>query len=219
MTSPAAASLPTAPLLLFQGDSITDAGRDRNRPAPNDAAGLGAGYVTRIAGVLLGRHPRAGWRLVNRGVSGDRVVDLLARWPRDTLHLQPDLVSVLVGVNDTWHAYNHHNGVSVARYEEIYRLLLRDVRAARPQCRLVLGEPFALPGGEFAAEWMPELRERSVVVRRLAQEFGAAFVAYQTCFDAALAEYTAAELAPDGVHPSPLGHELMAQAWLAAVGI
>ncbi|MBI5425825.1 MAG: SGNH/GDSL hydrolase family protein [Opitutae bacterium] len=219
MTFPAAVSFPVAPLLLFQGDSITDAGRDRSRPVPNDAAGLGAGYVTRIASALLGRHPRAGWRLVNRGVSGDRVVDLLARWPRDALHLQPDLVSVLVGVNDTWHAYNNSNGVSVERYEEIYRLLLRDLCVARPQCRLVLGEPFALPGGEFAADWMPELRERSAVVRRLAQEFGAAFVAYQACFDAALAEYTVAELAPDGVHPSPLGHELMAQAWLAAAGL
>lgn len=219
MTSPATVSLPAAPLLLFQGDSITDSGRDRSRTSPNDAAGLGAGYVTRIASALLGRHPRAGWRIANRGVSCDRVVDLLARWPRDTLHLQPDLVSVLVGVNDTWHAHNNHNGVSVARYEEIYRLLLSDVRAARPQCRLVLGEPYALLGGEFADAWMPELRERSTVVRRLAEEFDAAFVPYQECFDAALGKYSLAELAPDGVHPSPIGHELMAQAWLTAAGL
>lgn len=212
-------SLPAHAVILFQGDSITDCLRDRTRTWPNDPAALGAGYVGRIAGDLLAQHPGAGWRFLNRGISGDRVVDLLGRWRRDTLALEPDLVSILVGVNDTWHESLFGNGVPVARYEELYRLLLADTRAARPQCRLVLGEPFALPGGEFKAEWMPELRERGAVVRRLAGEFGAAFVPYQQMFDAAQKKYTATELAADGVHPSPLGHQLMTVAWREAAGL
>ena len=108
------------------------------------------------------------------------------------------------------------NGISVARYAELFRMLLEDTRAARPQCRIVLGEPFALPGGEFKPEWRSELHQRGEVVRQLAAEYGAAFVPYQAMFDAAQARYTAAELAADGVHPSPLGHQLMVKAWREA---
>lgn len=219
MTAAPAASLPTQAVFLFQGDSITDCLRDRTRAWPNDPAALGAGYAGRIAGDLLAQHAGAGWKFFNRGISGDRIIDLLGRWRKDTLALQPDVVSILVGVNDTWHESLFGNGVSVARYAELYRMVLADARAARPQCRLVLGEPFALPGGEFKAEWLPELRERGAVVRRLAQEFGAAFVPYQQMFDAAQKKYAAAELAADGVHPSPLGHQLMAAAWREAAGL
>lgn len=208
--------LPDHAVILFQGDSITDCLRDRTRTWPNDPAALGAGYAGRIAGELLEAHPGAGWRFFNRGVSGDRVVDLLGRWRSDALALKPDLVSVLVGVNDTWHEALNGNGISVARYAELYRMLLEDTRAARPQCRIVLGEPFALPGGEFKPEWRSELHQRGEVVRQLAAEYGAAFVPYQAMFDAAQARYTAAELAADGVHPSPLGHQLMVKAWREA---
>jgi acyl-CoA thioesterase-1 len=211
--------LPDHPVLLFQGDSITDCLRDRTRSWPNDPAALGAGYVGRVAGDLLAQHPGAGWRFYNRGISGDRSVDLLGRWRRDALALQPDVVSILVGVNDTWHEHLTGNGISVARYAELYRMLLADTRQARPQVRLVLGEPFALPGGEFKAEWHAELRERAAVVRQLAQEFGAAFVPYQGMFEAAMKQYSAAELAADGVHPSPLGHQLMARAWREAAAL
>jgi lysophospholipase L1-like esterase len=211
--------LPPKAVVLFQGDSITDCLRDRTRSWPNDPAALGAGYVGRLAGDLLAESPGAGWQFHNRGISGDRSVDLLARWRRDTLALKPDLVSILVGVNDTWHEFLNGNGVPVARYAELYRMILADTRAARPGVRLVLGEPFSLPGGDFKAEWVPELRERATVVRELAREFSAAFVPYQQMFDEARSRYSAAELAADGVHPSPLGHQLMAQAWRAAAGL
>jgi lysophospholipase L1-like esterase len=212
-------ALPANAVVLFQGDSITDCLRDRTRSWPNDPAALGAGYAGRVAGDLLAAHAGAGWRCLNRGISGDRVVDLLGRWRRDALAFQPDLVSVLVGVNDTWHEHLTGNGIAVARYAELYRMLLQDTRAARPDCVLVLGEPFALPGGEFKDEWIPELRERGAAVRRLAAEFGAVFVPYQEMFDAARKKHPDAELAADGVHPSPLGHRLMAEAWREAVGI
>lgn len=211
--------LPDNSVLLFQGDSITDCLRDRTRSWPNDPAALGAGYVGRIAGDLLALRPGAGWKIYNRGISGDRTVDLLGRWRRDTLALQPDVVSILVGINDTWHEHLAGNGVSVPRYAEFYRMLLADTLQARPRARLVLGEPFALPGGEFKGAWFDELRARGQVVRHLAKEFGAAFVPYQGMFDAACQRYSAAELAADGVHPSPLGHQLMAQAWRDAAAL
>jgi lysophospholipase L1-like esterase len=193
--------------------------RDRTRSWANDPAALGAGYAGRLAGDLLAQCPRAGWQFYNRGVSGDRVVDLLGRWRRDALALKPSLVSVLVGVNDTWHEYHFGNGVPVARYLELYRMILEDTRQALPGVRLVLGEPFALPGGEFKESWVPELRERAQAVRRLAQEFHATFVAYQTIFDQAMQSTPASQLAADGIHPSPLGHQLMAQAWRTATGL
>jgi acyl-CoA thioesterase-1 len=208
--------LPAKAVVLFQGDSITDCTRDRTRSGPNDPSTLGAGYAGRVAGDLLAQPNAAGWRFYNRGISGDRVVDLLGRWRRDALALQPDLVSILVGVNDTWHEHLFGNGVCVERYTELYRMLLQDTRAALPHCRVVLGEPFALPGGDFQAAWMTELHARAAVVRRLAQEFGAAFVPYQEMFDAARRRHADAELAADGVHPTPLGHRLMADAWLQA---
>jgi lysophospholipase L1-like esterase len=211
--------LPNNTVLLFQGDSITDCLRDRTRSWPNDPAALGAGYVGRIAGDLLAQHPGAGVQIYNRGISGDRTVDLLGRWRRDALALQPDVVSILVGVNDTWHEHLTGNGISVARYAELYRMLLADTLQARPRVRLVLGEPFALPGGEFKDAWFDELRARGAVVRQLAQEFGATFVSYQGTFDAALKRFSAAELAADGVHPSALGHQLMAQTWREAAAL
>lgn len=211
--------LPHAAVLLFQGDSITDCLRDRTRPGPNDAAALGAGYVGRLAGDLLAENPGAGWRILNRGISGDRSSDLRARWVNDALAFEPDLVSILVGVNDTWHQYLNGKGIPVARYAECYREILADTRRTRPTVRLVLGEPFALPGGEFQDDWLAELRERAGVVRELAAEFGATFVPYQAMFDAALRTYSVVELAADGVHPSPVGHRLMAQAWRKAAGL
>jgi acyl-CoA thioesterase-1 len=223
MTTPPS-SLPDHPLprnavVLFQGDSITDCQRDRTRNCPNDPAALGTGYVGRLAGDLLAESPGAGWQFFNRGISGDRSADLLGRWRRDTLALKPDLVSILVGVNDTWHEHLTGNGVSVSRYAELYRMILDDTRCARPAVRLVLGAPFALPGGEFEEAWMGELRQRATVVRQLAQEFNAAFVPFQAMFEAAQKSYSTAELAADGVHPSPLGHQLMAKAWREAAAL
>jgi acyl-CoA thioesterase I len=213
------ANLPANSVLLFQGDSITDCSRDRTRTWPNDPAALGSGYVGRIAGDLAAEHPGAGWQFLNRGISGDRSIDLLARWRKDALRLQPHLVSILVGVNDTWHERLNGNGVPIERFGEIFRMLLVDLRREQPRVRLVLGEPFSLQGGDFKDEWRDELRKRSEVVRDLAREFSGSFVPYQDVFDRALDRFSPSELASDGIHPSPLGHRLMAEAWRRAVGI
>jgi lysophospholipase L1-like esterase len=206
--------------IVFQGDSITDAGRSREHEEADEPTGLGPGYVGLIAQALLAEPKNSGLKIFNRGISGNRVLDLLVRWEHDTLALEPDIISILVGVNDTWHRYLPGGvGIKVSRYATFYRMLIEDTLERRPRCQLVLCEPFALPGGQFRDEWMGELRERMAVVRELAREFKAIYVPFQEVFTQELKRRPAADLAADGVHPTPLGHQIMAEAWRGAVGL
>jgi len=204
-------------IILFQGDSITDAGRNRELSAPNVGAALGSGYVNLIAAHLLQTRPQDNLHIFNRGISGNRVTDLYARWKVDGINLQPDLISILIGVNDTWHEFMYGNGVEVDRYTTVYRLLLEYTKQRLPNVQLVLCEPFVLPCGVVTEGWIAEMAERRQVVRQLAAESGAIFVPFQSMFDAALAQAEPAYWAADGVHPTPAGHRLMTDTWLAAV--
>lgn len=201
-------------VILFQGDSITDCGRGRDAAGPN--AGLGAGYPFLCATRLLCDKAGDQIRIYNRGISGNRVVDLYARWKIDGLNLLPDVVSILIGVNDTWHEFNYKNGVDVPRYEKFYRMLLEWTREARPDVKLVLGEPFVFVGTAVTPDWVPEINQRRDVVRRLARDFGAIFIPFQDLFDAALKKAPGEHWLSDGVHPTSAGHQLMADAWLKA---
>ena len=200
--------------ILFQGDSITDCGRQRDPGEAN--IGLGSGYAMLSAAELLKRYPADKLTIFNRGISGNRVVDLYARWKIDCLNLKPDLLSILIGVNDTWHKFNHNNGVGLQRYERIYRELLTWTKESLPHIKLMLGEPFVLPFGAVNEEWLPEIAERRIIVKKLADEFDAAFIPYQTIFDQALQQAPAEYWLVDGVHPTLAGHSLMAAAWLEA---
>jgi len=204
--------------ILFQGDSITDAGRDRTRREVNDAAALGRGYAYLAAARLLADQPRLGLMLWNRGISGNRVPDLLARWQTDCIDLEPNLVSILIGVNDLWHKFDGRYTGSVADFEQGYRELLEQTRQALPQATIVLCEPFVLRTGVVSAKWFPEFDQRRAVAGRLAREYQTRFVPFQSNFDRALADDSApAYWAADGVHPTAAGHQLLADAWLAAV--
>jgi lysophospholipase L1-like esterase len=204
--------------ILFQGDSITDTERDRNRAAPNDAAAMGNGYAYLAMARLLADHPRLGLRVFNRGISGNRVPDLAQRWSVDCSSLEPDVLSILIGINDLWHKTEGRYSGSVRDYETGYRALLEQTRRALPQVRLVIGEPFALRCGAVTERWFPEFEERRQVAVELASEFGAPLVAFQSAFDRAIENGTKPEYwAADGVHPTPQGHQLMADAWLAVV--
>ncbi|MCF6174426.1 MAG: SGNH/GDSL hydrolase family protein [Victivallaceae bacterium] len=200
--------------ILFQGDSITDCGRDRETTTPN--IGLGAGYVHLSAAKLMARHPAADLSIFNRGVGGHRIVDLYARWKVDCINLRPDVLSVLVGINDTWHAFNNNNGVSPTRYERFYREMLWWTRKELPNIKFILGEPFALPVGAVDESWLPEINERRAIVKKLSEEFDAAFVPFQTIFDDASQKAKAEYWLSDGVHPTLAGHELISEAWLKA---
>lgn len=200
--------------ILFQGDSITDCGRTGSG---NPAESLGMGYPFFIAARL--RADRLGEEIdvVNRGISGHRVVDLYARWKVDTLNLKPDVLSILIGVNDTWHEFASQNGVEVPRYAEFYRKLIDWTRETLPGCRLVLCEPFVLETGVVTPEWVIEINQRRAVVKALADEYKTVFVPFQGVLsEAAKKAGNPAKLLGDGVHPTPCGHQLMADAWLKA---
>lgn len=203
-------------VVLFQGDSITDCGRSRDAGAVNGA--LGDGYAAYIAARLLAARPADGLRFLNRGISGNRIVDLYARIKADAINLNPTVLSVLIGVNDTWHEFGGQNGVAVPKYERVYRDYLSEVREALPKIRLVLCEPFVLGCGVVTADWVAEMNLRRAVTRKLAKEFKAVFVPFQAMFDKAVKEAPPAFWAGDGVHPTLAGHERMAAEWIKAVG-
>ena len=203
--------------ILFQGDSISDANRSRENTSANSPAALGSGYANLISAQLLHNHPADGLRFLNRGISGNRIVDLYARWKVDALNLQPDLISILIGVNDTWHGFMYQNGVEIERFATIYRLLLEWTRRELPDTQLVLCEPFVLHCGVVTEDWMQEMAERQVVVRQLASDSGAIFVPFQGVLDEALKLAPAEYWAQDGVHPTPAGHHLLAESWVKTV--
>lgn len=196
--------------IVFQGDSITDCGRNREETAPN--AGLGSGYVSLLASELLKRQPEV--KTYNRGVSGNRVVDLCARWKSETLNLNPDILSILIGVNDTWHGFMYNSGIDLERFDRFYRLLMDWTVAILPECKNILCEPFILPCGVVTAAWAEEMRQRTDLVRAIAKDYHALLVPFQDEFDLAMKRSPAEFWAADGVHPTLAGHELMKQAWL-----
>jgi len=210
-------SLAPAAVVVFQGDSVTASARDRTIAAPNDPAALGAGYPLLIAASILQGAARLAWQFFNRAVGGDKVPDLVSRWDADTLALNPNVVSVLIGVNDYWHRQRGYTG-TVADYETQYGTLLGATRRARPSVALVVLEPFVLRCGEVDGSWFPEFDERRAAAARVAERVGAAFVPLQAAFDAAAARTGPEHWAPDGVHPSPAGHALIAERWRVVVG-
>jgi lysophospholipase L1-like esterase len=202
-------------LILFQGDSITDCGRDRSPDVKdNDGPALGCGYAGMVAARSLADHPRLGLRFLNRGNSGHRVVDLYARWKMDAINLQPDILSILIGVNDTWHEFSSGNGVEPERYAQVYRMMLELTLQRLPDVRLVLCEPFILTCGVVIPAWAEDMRQRQRHVQDLAREFGAVFVPFQEMFNEACQHAPAEYWLPDGVHPSPAGHAKMADLWM-----
>ena len=189
------------PVIVFAGDSITDGERNTT------ADGLGDGYVR-----VLAAHPRLrGWRVVNRGISGNRAQDLRARWQTDVLDESPDVVSIFVGINEVWRRFDSGDATSDEQFEAELRALIEPLAGAR----LVLVEPFLLPRDEEQRGWSDELAGKVRVVRALAAELGAPLVPLDLTMRAA---GTASELAPDGVHPNALGHQLVADTWLAHAG-
>ena len=202
--------------ILFQGDSITDCGRAAAPAAGYSNGGRGPGYAGLVAARTMRDHPARDWNFINRGISGNRVVDLYARWRVDCVNLEPDVLSILIGVNDVWHE-NNRNGVDVPRFERFYRELLSWARAERPSIRLVVLEPFLCMSNDAAAAMLPEVVKRAEVAKAVAQDFDAAFVPLQRLFDEASRQAPPSYWAADGVHPTAAGHQLIADAWLEAM--
>lgn len=203
--------------ILFQGDSITDAGRSRT-----DNAELGIGYPTLVAGELGLTYPNK-YVMFNRGVSGNRVVDVYARIKQDIINIKPDIISILIGVNDVWHEIDWQNGIDADKYFNIYSLLIEEIKQALPDVKIMILEPFVLQGNatanneNYPNKWSifeEEVKKRAVKAKKIADQYNLPFVPLQDKFD------EAAQLAPnsywlkDGVHPTTAGHELIKREWI-----
>lgn len=199
-------------MVLFIGDSVTDCGRSRD-----DDSFLGSGYVGMIAAWYSALFPHQRTHFINRGISGNRVRDLRARWESDVIEPRPNLVSILIGINDTWRAFDSNDPTSTEDFERDYRAILEHTRAGIFS-QLVLCEPFVLPIPADRKAWRVDLDPRIQVVRQLAVEYSATLVPLDGIFaQAAAARRDLAFWTPDGVHPSPAGHALIAQAWLKTI--
>jgi lysophospholipase L1-like esterase len=202
---------------LFQGDSITDGNRTRDKDW-NHVMGHGYAYI--LASKLWYEHPGKGFRFLNRGVSGNKVTDLAARWQADALDLKPDVLSILVGINDVTAFLDGDAAFSAAQYEAGYGALLAQARQQLPAVQLVLGQPFILPVGRVKERWEAydgQVRQRQQIVKKLGARHGAIVVDFGQAFTKALAKAPADYWIWDGIHPMPAGHELMARAWLEQV--
>jgi lysophospholipase L1-like esterase len=208
-------------VILLQGDSITDAGRDKDNSISNSLPMLGNGYSLFIAGQLLAKEPARQLKIYNRGVSGNKVFQLRERWETECLAIRPDVLSILIGVNDYWHTLSGEYKGTAEVYENDYRDLLNHTKEKLPNVQLVIGEPFALSGGAAIEDnrWFPAFGAYRRAAKKLADEFGAVFVPYQAGFDAAVKLAPARYWSYDGVHPDLPGRQLMANLWLEATGL
>ena len=200
--------------IVFIGDSITDCDRQ------TDPLALGSGYVDMVARTLRSRGVDT--PIVNTGIAGDRVEHLRHRWQVDALDHAPALLSVFIGVNDTLGTFFQGRPTPLHQFEQGYvDLLDRAVAAGVP--RLIVVEPFFVGSDDDTVRWREgnefiheDLAPRRAVVRALADRYGATFVALQEPMMEAVAARGRPVVAPDGIHPSPVGHQLIADRWLAA---
>lgn len=205
--------------ILFQGDSITDAGRNRVAAAePNRQPPLGKGYAWLAAASLLVDRPKDNLRIFNRGISGNKVYQLDERWEEDCLDIKPDVLSILIGVNDIWHMLNGKYDGTLEKYEKDYTALIQRTKAALPEVKLVICEPFVLRCGAVDDKWFPKFDGYLAAARRVCEAAGATLVPFQKMFNQAIQHAPPEHWAKDGVHPSGAGAALMAHTWLNAVG-
>ncbi|WP_374164139.1 SGNH/GDSL hydrolase family protein [Arcticibacter sp. MXS-1] len=204
-------------VILFQGDSITDAGRTRTETSFNNVKALGSGYAFLAAADLLNNFPQKDLKIYNRGISGNKVYQLAERWDTDTIGLKPSVLSILVGVNDYWHMKNGNYSGTIKTYRDDFRALLERTKQKLPDLKLIIGEPYVLPGTSVDKSWFPAFHEYRYVARELADSFKATFIPYQTVYDEALKAAPASYWTPDGVHPSIAGARLMSVAWQEAI--
>lgn len=198
-------------VVLFQGDSITDAGRAKSNPDS-----MGNGYAMMAATAFTNAHPEMNVKFFNRGISGHRAKDLDARWKKDCLDIAPDIVSIMIGINDTWRRYDSNDPTSAEVYEHHYRNILAATQKTLG-AKLVLIEPFVLPHPPDRIKWREDLDPKIAVVRKLAKEFNATLLPLDGILAEACRKHEPAYWAQDGVHPTPNGHAFIADEWIKLV--
>ncbi len=200
-------------VILFQGDSITDCGRDRE-----DIKSLSHGYPGVVSSMYQLLFPGNEVTFINKGISGNRVVDLLARYDTDIKEIKPDFISILIGINDTWRRYDRNDPTSTEEFEEGYRELLEKIKLDLPHCKIMIIEPFLLNSLPDREKWREDLDPKIQVVRKLAKEYADLYLPLDGIFAKAEVErYTCVEMAEDGVHPSAIGHAIIAEEYMKAI--
>ena len=213
--------------IVFWGDSITYSLRDyqMERDTTGYSRITGSGYVRLIEATLGFEYPQQ-YEVLNRGISGDRIVDLYARIKKDVINLKPDVVSILVGINDVGHEIAHNNGVDAEKFELVYGLIIQEIQKALPDVKIMILEPFVLPGNatenteERPNRWevfSSETKLRQLAAERIARKYGLTYVPLQEAFEQANAMVSEKGYwLGDGVHPRASGHELIKRKWLEA---
>lgn len=211
-------SLKKDAVILFQGDSITDAGRKRDHDEANHGGALGTGYAFLAAAALLKQFPDRNLKIYNRGISGNKVYQLAERWDADCLNLQPDVLSILIGVNDYWHTLTNNYTGTVKTYKDDLTTLLDRTKQKLPNVQLIIGEPFAINHVKAVDDkWFPAFNDYRTAAKEIAGKYEAVFIPYQDIFDMAQKSAPGSYWTGDGVHPSLAGAELMASSWLDTV--
>ena len=201
--------------ILFQGDSITDAGRNT---VNGSTISIGQGYAMLVDAYLSKNYPEQ-YEFINTGISGNRIVDIYQRIKCDFWNLKPDVYSLLIGVNDVLHEAAAQNGVEAERFDNVYRMLLTDTKKLFPDLKIILMEPYVLKVTATEEDWefiQDEIGKRQKIVKNIAEEFGLKFVSLQEKFDEAAKNGHASYWLADGVHPTPAGHQLIAEEWIGA---
>lgn len=205
-------------VILFQGDSITDAGREKKKELPNNAGSFGGGYAFLAASHLLNELPEKKLSIYNRGISGNKVFQLADRWQKDCFDLKPDVLSILIGINDYWHYRNGKYDGTIETYKNDYRKLLEQTVKKLPNVKLVICQPYAVPGARVVDDsWIKPVSEFQEAAKVLANDFNTLWVPFQHVYDEAVKHAPAKYWTADGVHPAMPGAALMAEAWLKVV--
>lgn len=200
--------------ILFQGDSITDGNRTRDNDWNHI---MGHGYAYLISSRMWYKYPEGNLQFFNRGISGNKITDLEARWQKDALDLQPNIISIMVGINDVNSVVDGKDPQSIQTFKDSYKRILDRTKKDLPNSGIVLCEPFLLPLGRVDNKpkiWQEETLKRQEVVRDLVKTYDTTFVELQKPFIEKCKEAPAEYWIWDGIHPMPAGHELIAQLWM-----
>jgi len=205
-------------VILFQGDSITDSGRNKEDTGFNSARNLGSGYPMLAGAALLNKYEALNLKIYNKGISGNKVYQLAERWDKDCIELKPDVLSILIGVNDIWHKLNGEYNGTLDIYRNDYIALLERTLKALPNVKLIICEPFAINGVKAVDDkWYPEFYDYQKAAREIAKQFRATFIPFQSVYDEALKRAPGSYWTGDGVHPTLAGAQLMSKAWMKAL--
>ncbi len=201
--------------VLFQGDSITDCGRNKE-----DFNSLGEGYVNRIVQIYNQLFPNNNINFINRGISGNRITDVIARYDKDLKGINPDFISILIGINDVWRRYDQNDPTSVEKFVENYTTLLNNIKRDMPNTKIMIIEPFLLNSDRNKECFRDDLDPKITAIRKFAYKFADYYLPLDGIFAKYITQgFKEIDLSEDGVHPIAQGNGIIAYEYLKLLKI